>query len=156
MNFWVCLFFYLFIFSWRINALLYCIGFCQTPIWISHRYVHVPSLLSLPLTCLSIPPLLKLKCKVDIIMVSLSWKEKKIIYIYTHTYIFMNAVPYHLQEQNFKVSLSILSIFLITVKARTEAKDVSVPLWFVPEQTFVNLRTYLSQELQCYQLIPQH
>ena len=40
----------------------------------------------------------------------------------------MNAVPYYLQEQNFKVSLRILSIFLNTVKARTEAKDVSVPL----------------------------
>ena len=34
----------------------------------------------------------------------------------------MNAVPYHLQELNFKVSLSILSIFLITVNPGLKPK----------------------------------
>ena len=37
----VCVFF-----NWRTIALQYCVGFCCTSIWISHRYTHVPSLLS--------------------------------------------------------------------------------------------------------------
>ena len=42
-------FFEKFIFNWRIIALQYCVGFCHTSIWISHRY-NVPSLLNLPPT----------------------------------------------------------------------------------------------------------
>ena len=39
------------------GELQYCIGFCHTSTWISHRYTYVPSLLSLPPTSHSIPPL---------------------------------------------------------------------------------------------------
>ena len=39
-----------FIFNWRIIALQYCVGFCQTSTWISHRYTYVPSLLNPPPT----------------------------------------------------------------------------------------------------------
>ena len=46
-----------FIFNWRIIALQYCVGFCHTSAWISHRYTHVPSLLNLPPTSHTIPPL---------------------------------------------------------------------------------------------------
>ena len=31
----------LFIFNWRIVALQYCVGFCHTATWISHRYTYV-------------------------------------------------------------------------------------------------------------------
>ena len=41
---------YLFIFSWRIIALQYCVGFCRTSTWVSHRYTYIPSLLNLPPT----------------------------------------------------------------------------------------------------------
>ena len=37
-----------FIFSWRITALQYCVGFCCISTWICHRYTHIPSLLKLP------------------------------------------------------------------------------------------------------------
>ena len=30
-----------FFFSWRIIALQYCVGFCHTSTWISHRYTHI-------------------------------------------------------------------------------------------------------------------
>ena len=46
----------LFIFNWRITTLQYCVGFCHTS-WISHRYTYDPSLLNLPPTSHSIPPL---------------------------------------------------------------------------------------------------
>ena len=46
----------LFIFNWRIIALQYCVGFCHIPMWISHRYLYVPSLLNLPPTSNPIPP----------------------------------------------------------------------------------------------------
>ena len=46
-----------FIFNWRIIALHYCIGFCHTSTWISHRYTYVPSLLNLPPTSHPFPPL---------------------------------------------------------------------------------------------------
>ena len=32
--------------NWRIVALQYCVGFCHTSTWISHRYTYVPSLLN--------------------------------------------------------------------------------------------------------------
>ena len=37
-------------FNWGIIALQYCIHFCHTSTWISHRYTYVPSLLNLPPT----------------------------------------------------------------------------------------------------------
>ena len=40
----------IFTFKRRIIALQCCVGFCHTATWISHRYTHVPSLLSLPPT----------------------------------------------------------------------------------------------------------
>ena len=40
----------LFNFNWRIIALQYCVGFCHTAAWISHRYTYVPSLWNLPPT----------------------------------------------------------------------------------------------------------
>ena len=46
----------LFIFNWRIIALQYCVGFCCTSAWISHRYAYVPSL-NLPPTSHPIPSL---------------------------------------------------------------------------------------------------
>ena len=39
-----------FYFIWRITALQYCVGFCHTSTWISHRYIYVPSLVNLPPT----------------------------------------------------------------------------------------------------------
>ena len=45
-----CSHFNLFIFSWKIIALPYCVGFRHTSTWISHRYTYVPSLLNLPPT----------------------------------------------------------------------------------------------------------
>ena len=36
-----------FIFNWRIG-LKYCVGFCHTSAWISHKYTHFPFLLNLP------------------------------------------------------------------------------------------------------------
>ena len=38
------------IFNGKIIALQYCVGFCHTATWISHRYTYVPSLLNLPPT----------------------------------------------------------------------------------------------------------
>ena len=35
-------------FYWRIIALQNFVVFCQTSIWISHRYTYIPSLLNLP------------------------------------------------------------------------------------------------------------
>ena len=46
-----------FIFDWRIIALQYCVGFCHTATWISHRYTYAPFLLNLPPTSHPIPPL---------------------------------------------------------------------------------------------------
>ena len=45
---------YLF-FNWRIIALRNFV-FCQTSVWISHRYTYIPSLLNLPSIFLSISP----------------------------------------------------------------------------------------------------
>ena len=45
---WNGIFKQLFSFNWRIIALQYCVGFCHTSTWISHRYIHVPSFLNLP------------------------------------------------------------------------------------------------------------
>ena len=42
----------LFIFNGRINALQYCVGFCQTSAWISHRSTYALSLLNVPHTSL--------------------------------------------------------------------------------------------------------
>ena len=39
-------FFKLFIFNWRVIALQYCVDFCYSLTWISHRYIHVPPNLS--------------------------------------------------------------------------------------------------------------
>ena len=39
-----------FTFTCRVIALQYCVGFCHTSTWISHRYTYVPSLLNLPPT----------------------------------------------------------------------------------------------------------
>ena len=44
------------IFNWRIIGLQYCIGFCHTSAWISHRHTYVPSLLNLPPTAHLILP----------------------------------------------------------------------------------------------------
>ena len=41
------IFFFVFIFNWRISALQYCVGFCHTT-WISHKCTYVPSLMNLP------------------------------------------------------------------------------------------------------------
>ena len=38
----------IFIFNWRIIALQYCVSFCHTSTRISHKYIYIPSLLSLP------------------------------------------------------------------------------------------------------------
>ena len=48
---------FIFIFSWRIIALQYCVCFCHIPTWINHMYTYVPSLLNLPPTSQPIPPL---------------------------------------------------------------------------------------------------
>ena len=37
------------LFYWRITALQCCVGFCHT-LWISHKYIHIPSHLNLPPT----------------------------------------------------------------------------------------------------------
>ena len=39
--------FFNFIFHWRIITLQYCVGFCHTSKWISHRYTYAPSLWNL-------------------------------------------------------------------------------------------------------------
>ena len=41
-SFLIIIFLHLFIFKWRITALQNCIGFYQTPTWISHRFAQVP------------------------------------------------------------------------------------------------------------------
>ena len=50
----------LFIFNGRIISLQYCVDFCHTSTWISHRYTYVPSRLNLPPT--SHPHLTPLGC----------------------------------------------------------------------------------------------
>ena len=45
-------------FNWGIIALQYCIHFCHTSTWISHRYMYIPSLLNLPPTPLDSNPVL--------------------------------------------------------------------------------------------------
>ena len=40
--------FFTFLFNWRIIDLQYCVAFCRTLAWISHRYTYVPSLWRLP------------------------------------------------------------------------------------------------------------
>ena len=45
------------IFNWRIIALQYCVGFCHTLTWISHRCTYVPSRVNLLPTAHSITPL---------------------------------------------------------------------------------------------------
>ena len=50
-------FFLLFMFNWRITALQYCVGFCHTSAWLSHKYTYVPSLLNLPPASHPFPPL---------------------------------------------------------------------------------------------------
>ena len=45
----------LFIFNWRITALQYCVSFCHTPTWFSHRYAYVFICLTLPLPTPSHP-----------------------------------------------------------------------------------------------------
>ena len=34
--------------NWWIITLQCCAGFCHSPVWISHNYIYIPSLLSLP------------------------------------------------------------------------------------------------------------
>ena len=41
--------------NWRISALQYSVGFCQTSTEISHRFTYVPSHLNIPPTSLPIP-----------------------------------------------------------------------------------------------------
>ena len=40
--------FCLFICNWRIVVLQRCVGFCCTTVWISHKYVYIPSILESP------------------------------------------------------------------------------------------------------------
>ena len=47
----------LLILNGRIMALHHCVGFCHVPTWISHRYMYVPSLVSLPPTSQPVPHL---------------------------------------------------------------------------------------------------
>ena len=37
-----------FIFSWRVIALQFCVGFYHISTWVSHRYMHIRPLLNLP------------------------------------------------------------------------------------------------------------
>ena len=46
-----------FICSWRIIAPQWCAGFHYRTMWISHKYTHIPSLLSLPPTPPHLTPL---------------------------------------------------------------------------------------------------
>ena len=55
--FWKARVFCVFFFNWRIIALHYCVGFCHTTVWISHKYTQVPSRLNLSLTPHPISPL---------------------------------------------------------------------------------------------------
>ena len=58
LNYSSCLeFLFILFFNWRTIALQYCVGFCHTSTWISHRYMYVPSFLKLLLTSHSIPSL---------------------------------------------------------------------------------------------------
>ena len=45
----MALFLFKFIFNWRIITLQYCVAFCYTSTWISHKYTYVPTLVNLPL-----------------------------------------------------------------------------------------------------------
>ena len=40
----------LFALNLKTIALEYCVGFCHTSTWVSHRYMYVPSILNLPPT----------------------------------------------------------------------------------------------------------
>ena len=48
-------------FNWRITVLQYRVGLCHASTWISHRYTHVPSLLSLSPTSHPIPLLSRVR-----------------------------------------------------------------------------------------------
>ena len=51
-------FFFFLNFTRRIIALQYCVGFCHTSTWISHRYTYAPPLDSLLSPIPSYPPML--------------------------------------------------------------------------------------------------
>ena len=42
------IYFFKFIFNWRIIALQYCVDYCHISAWIGHKYIYVRSLLNLP------------------------------------------------------------------------------------------------------------
>ena len=47
----------LLIFNWQITVLQYCVDFCYTSTWVSHRYTYIPSLMNLPPISHPVPPL---------------------------------------------------------------------------------------------------
>ena len=68
------LFYFLFsFFYWRIIAWQYCVSFCHTSTWISHRYTYAPSLLNLLPTSHSIPPLWKWKSPSHVRLFTTPW-----------------------------------------------------------------------------------
>ena len=72
----LCIFFKLkFIFNWKKIALRFCVGFCRTSTWISHRYTYVLSLLNLlPPPALHTP--LGFQRVLDWVTFNWSWKFK--------------------------------------------------------------------------------
>ena len=53
---------HVFFFNWRIIALQYCVGFCRTSAWISHKCMYVPSLPNPPPNLPPHPPLCMPSC----------------------------------------------------------------------------------------------
>ena len=65
-----------------------CVGFCHTSTWISHRYTHVPSLLTLPRTSHPIPLLyVGTECQIWALCIVTINSHPPLYFIYVNVYV---------------------------------------------------------------------